>query len=104
MNTGRFYAVGVGPGDPELVTLKAVRLIQSADVVYHAGPSDDQGRALGIIRKLLLPKQVLRIVLAESMHVVSDSDNGQEYYRAGVDQIAADCRRGLQVVFVTEGD
>ncbi len=36
--TGRFWGVGVGPGDPELVTLKAARLISSADVVaYHAG-------------------------------------------------------------------
>ena len=36
--TGRFYGVGLGPGDPELVTLKAARLIGAADVVaYHAG-------------------------------------------------------------------
>ena len=36
--TGRFYGVGLGPGDPELITLKAARLIASADVIaYHAG-------------------------------------------------------------------
>ena len=36
--TGRLYGVGVGPGDPELVTIKAARLIAAADVVaYHAG-------------------------------------------------------------------
>ena len=36
--TGRLYGVGLGPGDPELVTLKAARLIREADVVaYHAG-------------------------------------------------------------------
>ena len=35
----RFAVVGVGPGDPELVTLKAARLIAAADVVaFHAGP------------------------------------------------------------------
>ncbi len=35
---GRLYGVGLGPGDPELVTLKAARLIAAADVVaYHAG-------------------------------------------------------------------
>ena len=36
--TGRLYAVGVGPGDPELITRKAARLIAAADVVaYHSG-------------------------------------------------------------------
>jgi precorrin-2 C20-methyltransferase / precorrin-3B C17-methyltransferase len=36
--TGRLYGVGVGPGDPELITLKAARLIRDADVIaYHSG-------------------------------------------------------------------
>ena len=35
---GRLYGVGVGPGDPELITLKAAKLIKQADVVaYHSG-------------------------------------------------------------------
>src|SRR5688572_21808052 len=35
---GRFYGVGVGPGDPELITFKAARVIGTADVIaYHAG-------------------------------------------------------------------
>ena len=36
--TGRLYGVGLGPGDPELITRKAARLIESADVIaFHAG-------------------------------------------------------------------
>ena len=36
--TGRLYGVGVGPGDPELITLKAATLIKNADVIaYHSG-------------------------------------------------------------------
>ena len=35
---GRLYGVGVGPGDPELITVKAAKLIKRADVVaYHSG-------------------------------------------------------------------
>ena len=37
MTTGRLYGVGVGPGDPELVTVKAARLIHATDVIaYHS--------------------------------------------------------------------
>ena len=36
--TGLLYGVGVGPGDPELITLKAAHLIKNADVIaYHSG-------------------------------------------------------------------
>jgi precorrin-2/cobalt-factor-2 C20-methyltransferase len=36
MTTGTLYGIGVGPGDPELITLKAVRVLESVDVVYTA--------------------------------------------------------------------
>ena len=35
--TGRLYGVGVGPGDPELITLKAATLIKNADVIAYPG-------------------------------------------------------------------
>ncbi len=36
---GKLYGIGVGPGDPELLTLKAVRVIQEADVIFAASSS-----------------------------------------------------------------
>ena len=98
----RFFVLGVGPGDPELLTVKALRLLQRAHIVYHAGPSDDQGRALDVIRTHLRPEQVTRTVRFDSMSAVSSE--GPAAYRRGVEQIAADCRCGADVAFVTEGD
>jgi precorrin-2 C20-methyltransferase/precorrin-3B C17-methyltransferase len=100
---GSFSAVGVGPGDPELLTLKAVRLLQEADVIYHAGPEPDRGRALETVRTLLRPAQARRIVLRTGMSDVKPTE-WRRYYRAGVDEIAADCRAARKVVFITEGD
>jgi precorrin-2 C20-methyltransferase/precorrin-3B C17-methyltransferase len=95
----RFWAVGVGPGDPELLTVKAVNAIRAAHVVYHAGPGDDRGRALDIVRHLLRPDQPTRTLALGSM-----SDTDRSAYRPGVERIAADWGRGLDVAFITEGD
>ncbi|MGD8387371.1 MAG: precorrin-2 C(20)-methyltransferase [Desulfobacteraceae bacterium] len=42
MDTGTLYGIGVGPGDPELITLKAVRALQSVDVVFTAASSKNR--------------------------------------------------------------
>src|SRR5690242_7640708 len=98
---GRFWAVGVGPGDPELLTVKAVRLVRSAHVLYHAGPAPHEGRAWDVVRHLHQPGQEVRTVRSAPM---ADIDGSAEAYREGAERIAADCRAGRDVVFVTEGD
>ena len=45
INSGRLIGVGVGPGDPELMTLKAVRALQVADVVAHFARNGRAGNA-----------------------------------------------------------
>src|SRR5947207_661180 len=103
MSTGRFWAVGVGPGDPELLTVKAVRVLRQAQVYYHAGPEDRRGRAWEVVRGLVPPDRPVRRTLTASMGEVDVAD-WRGAYRLGVEQIAADCRRGLEVAFLTEGD
>ena len=88
---GKFWAIGVGPGDPGLLTLKAVEILGRVQVIYHAGPKPDQGRAWSIVRPYLRPDQHVRILLTESMAAVSASD-GKTPYQSAVDRIAADCR------------
>jgi precorrin-2/cobalt-factor-2 C20-methyltransferase len=47
--TGRLYGVGIGPGDPELLTMKAIRLIQSVDVIGYFAKAGRRSNARAII-------------------------------------------------------
>jgi cobalt-factor III methyltransferase len=99
-----FYVVGVGTGNPQLLTVQAVEILRKARAIYHAGPGERQGRAWEIIRELVWPDQEIRRLLSEPMSTVARAADWRQPYRPGVEQIAADCRRGLEVAFVTEGD
>src|SRR4051794_1625968 len=100
----QFWAVGVGPGDPQLLTLKAVQVIGRAQVLYHAGPGERQGRAWEVVRALVRPDQEVRRVLTGPMAQAGAAADWRDPYRDGVARIAADCRRGRDVAFLTEGD
>ena len=100
---GKFWAIGVGPGDPGLLTLKAVEILRRVQVIYHPGPKPDRGRAWDIVHSYLRPDQEVRILLMESMASASASD-GKKPYQSAVDRIATDCRAGKDVALITEGD
>ncbi len=49
----RIWGVGVGPGDPELLTLKAHRIITMADVIAYPAPLDGDGLARSIVSAIM---------------------------------------------------
>ncbi len=51
-NPGRLFGLGVGPGDPELITLKALRLLQAAPVVAYHAAKGKKGNASSYRRAL----------------------------------------------------
>ena len=51
--TGRLYGIGVGPGDPELLTLKALRLLRAASVIAYPAPETGASFARGIVAQWL---------------------------------------------------
>jgi precorrin-2/cobalt-factor-2 C20-methyltransferase len=53
--TGRLYGIGVGPGDPELLTLKALRLLRAVPVVAYPAPESGPSFARGIVAQWLDP-------------------------------------------------
>src|SRR5712692_5650396 len=57
MTIGLLYGLGLGPGDPELVTLKALRLLRAAPVVAYPAPEDGDSFARRIVAEWLAPHQ-----------------------------------------------
>lgn len=106
---GRFYGVGLGPGDPELVTLKAARLIAAADVVaYHAGVGK-QSNARRIAADLI-PEGVVEEELRYPVTTgATDHPGGYAgaiaaFYEESADRLAAHLEAGRTVVLLAEGD
>jgi len=106
---GRFWGVGVGPGDPELITLKAARLIGSADVVaYHAGVGK-QSNARRIAASLIpagVVEEELRypVTTGGTDHPGGYDGAMSDFYAASASRLAAHLAAGRDVVLLAEGD
>ena len=108
-HTGRLFGVGVGPGDPGLVTLRAAELIRGADVIaFHAG-TGKQSMARSIVADLLPPG----VIEEELRYPVTTgfADHPGGYYAAlgafyddCADRLETHLRQGCTVVVLAVGD
>src|SRR5579863_7507974 len=106
---GVLYGVGLGPGDPELVTVKAARLIGAADVVaYHSarhGRSIARSIAAAYLRGDQIEEQLVYPVTTET----TDHPGGyqaaiEEFYEQAAARLMAHLEQGRDVVLLAEGD
>jgi precorrin-2 C20-methyltransferase/precorrin-3B C17-methyltransferase len=103
------YGVGLGPGDPELVTVKAARLIESADVVaYHSarhGRSVARSIAEPYLRPGVIEEQLVYPVTTEaSGHPGGYEGAMEEFYASAASRLMAHLAAGRDVVLLAEGD
>jgi len=107
--TGRFYGVGLGPGDPELITLKAARIIGAADVVaYHAGVRKES-HARRIACSLFPPGVIEEELRYPVTTGTTDHPGGYagalaDFYDESERRLAAHLSAGRTVVLLAEGD
>jgi precorrin-2 C20-methyltransferase/precorrin-3B C17-methyltransferase len=107
--TGRLYGVGLGPGDPELITRKAARLIAEADVVaYHQGVGKSSNARR--IAADLIPANAIEEVLEYPVTTgTTDHPGGYagalaDFYAECANRLAAHLDAGRTVVVLAEGD
>ncbi len=100
---GKLYGIGVGPGDPELMTIKAVRTIEESDIVVVPGNEKEKSVAYQIALPVC-PFMNEKVVVSLPMPMTKDKKVLQENYQKAADTIAAYLDEGKQVSFLTLGD
>jgi precorrin-2 C20-methyltransferase/precorrin-3B C17-methyltransferase len=106
---GTLYGVGLGPGDPELVTVKAARLIGEADVVAYHSARHGHSIARGIAERYLRPGQVEEHLVYPVTTETTDHPGGyagamEDFYAHSAERIAAHLEAGRNVALLAEGD
>ncbi len=106
---GRLWGVGLGPGDPELVTVKAARVIGEADVVaYHSarhGRSIARAIAEPYLRAGQLEEHLVYPVTTETAdHAGGYAGAMEDFYRLAAERIAVHLAAGRDVALLAEGD
>ncbi len=98
---GSFYGVGVGPGDPELLTVRAQRLLEKVAVVcYTQLDNGAPSFALNVVRQLLAGNAEMLPIIIPS----DDSPISHDTWNEAARRIGGKLREGRDVAFITEGD
>ncbi|MBY0441086.1 MAG: precorrin-2 C(20)-methyltransferase [Mycobacteriaceae bacterium] len=108
-NRGTLWGVGLGPGDPELVTIKAARIIGKADVVAYHSAQHGHSIARGIAEQYLRPGQIEEHLVYPVTTETTDHPGGyagalEDFYTEAAERIAAHLDAGRDVALLAEGD
>jgi precorrin-2/cobalt-factor-2 C20-methyltransferase len=106
--TGKLFGVGTGPGDPELLTLKAVRAIECADVVAYFAKQGNSSNARAIVADLLANKIEEQLGYPVTTEIDRRHDDYKSataaFYAEAAARIAAHLDAGRSVAVLSEGD
>ncbi len=107
--TGKLVGIGTGPGDPELLTLKAVRALESADVVAHFAKRGNPSNARRIVAAHLRPDVVeLPLLYPVTTEIARQHEDYRSaigsFYEASAAAVAAHLDQGRTVAVLSEGD
>jgi precorrin-2/cobalt-factor-2 C20-methyltransferase len=109
MSPGKLFGVGVGPGDPELLTLKAMRALGKADVVAHFAKAGNASHSRAIVAQHLRADVIelpLLYPITTELPACSKAYRNAicDFYDGAAAQIAVHLEAGRTVAVISEGD
>jgi precorrin-2/cobalt-factor-2 C20-methyltransferase len=105
MAIGKLYGIGVGPGDPELVTIKAARIIKETDIIF--APKSRNGKpsvALNIVQGIIDERETECEILQPLFPMTEDKEELDKSWDDATQMLFEKLETGLDAVFVTLGD
>jgi len=101
-SAGKLFGIGVGPGDPELITVKAVRAIKEADIIFTAASSKNAySLAVEIASPYIAPTAVTQQL---GFPMTKHSDAVEAAWIANAKEISEVLKQGKTAAFLTLGD
>lgn len=98
----KLYCIGCGPGDPDLLTLKAINIIKNADIIYT--PTAREGKpsvALSIVERFLnTDTEIKQLVFP----MIKDFNKLKENWKGNTKEITDSIRNGKRAIYLTVGD
>ena len=104
---GKLFGIGVGPGDTELLTLKAARILKTVPVIFSPKSSKEKDSiALSIVRPILEEREDYKrmMIVAPIFPMIEDKDELEKIWDSASEMIAQYLDSGRDVAFVTLGD
>ncbi len=99
--TGTLYGLGIGPGDPELITLKALRLLKAAPVLAYPAPERGESLARRIVDPHLDGEKT---EVAIRMPLVAARFPARQVYDRAAEELGGHLAAGRDVAVLCEGD
>ena len=104
---GKLFGIGVGPGDTELLTLKAARILKTVPVIFSPKSSKEKDSiALSIVRPILEEREDYKrmMIVAPIFPMIEDKSELEKIWESASEMIAQYLDSGRDVAFVTLGD
>lgn len=99
--TGKFYGIGVGPGDPELISIKAVNILKHVDVIFSASSKDKRSISMDIAMPYLPSMTPVKNLL---FPMITDKTILNELWEENTLKIIKEIKQGKNAAFLTLGD
>ena len=109
MKKGKIYGIGLGPGDPELITLKSANLIKTSDYIFFFKKKNSESRALSIVEHIIREDA---FKMALEFPVTTEIDSKKRKYKDTLNKFYEECiiemdnilKKSINICLLCEGD